>query len=46
MEKVGDYLEQKIGFADRMLVKHAIQKIQVRVCVCVCVCVWWWAEQP
>lgn len=29
MEKIQDYLEQKIRFADRMLVKHAIEKIQV-----------------
>ena len=29
MEEIGDYLEQKIRFADRMLVKHAIDKIQV-----------------
>lgn len=30
IEKVQDYLEQKIRFADRMLVKYAIEKIQVR----------------
>ena len=29
IEKVQDYLEQKIRFADRMLVKYAIEKIQV-----------------
>lgn len=29
IEKIQDYLEQKIRFADRMLVKHAIEKIQV-----------------
>lgn len=28
VEKIQDYLEQKIRFADRMLVKHAIEKIQ------------------
>ncbi|PRW20512.1 translation initiation factor eIF-2B subunit delta isoform A [Chlorella sorokiniana] len=28
IEKVQDYLEQKIRFADRMLVKYAIEKIQ------------------
>ncbi|KAL4421078.1 hypothetical protein ABPG77_001373 [Micractinium sp. CCAP 211/92] len=28
IEKIQDYLEQKIRFADRMLVKHAIEKIQ------------------
>ena len=30
MERIQDYLEQKIRFADRMLVKHAIEKIQAR----------------
>lgn len=30
IEKVNEYLEQKIAFADRMLVRHACDKIQVR----------------
>ena len=30
VERIQDYLEQKIRFADRMLVKHAIEKIQAR----------------
>jgi hypothetical protein len=29
VEQLTEYLEQKIGFADRMLVKHAIAKIKV-----------------
>jgi hypothetical protein len=32
VERISDYLEQKIRFADRMLVKHGIEKIQVGAC--------------